>query len=370
VSNEELQPPRPHQTPDPLPAIRQATSARKPVPSKGDRGDRSSAGANRVAQKTKIALWGAPGSGKTTLLAALSIALSQDNDAAGKWVMYPQNFVSAEIISNHAHQLITEHRFPEATPIGSLQPVSVVLLGDLTGSKFAPSRRFWRRGPMTTNLELELVDISGEAYGHDPAGVSSDFVVETIHQMSHAQGLIYLFDPVAELHRRNQSEYVSRVLTNLAMDMKDRLSGPYLPQQLSVCITKFDHPDIFQQARRLGLVDENLRVPDNNAKRFFDLYCDGAFWADDERSFAGAQYIRNQLRTYFGADRIRYFVTSSIGLRRRRADPGDPYTPAKIDPDDFVNVRDQGGELMIRGSIEPINVLEPLISLYQRIAMG
>jgi len=76
------------------------------------------------------------------------------------------------------------------------------------------------------------------------------------------------------------------------------------------------------------------------------------------------------LQSYFAPDHIRYFVSSSIGLRRWSSENvGVSAGVAKVNPEDFANFReDRNGELVIRGPIDPINVLEPLISLQQRIA--
>ena len=299
------------------------------------------------------------------------LAVSTGSRAIGQWTMYPVNAASEEFLVRSVHQLVVEQRFPEATPLSVITPISVILKGDLTGSEFAPRRRFWKRGPVIDSFQLDLLDLAGEAFAYDPERqIPSDTADAAIDNIADAQGLVYFFDPVSEFDRRSSAEYMYSPLVRLLGRMKGQASDRFLPQQVSVCMTKFDHPRIFMQIKQLGLLDENFRVSDRNAKRIFDMYCEGRFSSDDERSYASAQFIRNQLQTYFAPDNVRYFVTSSVGLHRQSANFDDLAGFPRIDPDDFANVYSQHGGLMIRGPIEPINVLEPLISIQQRIRRG
>lgn len=324
-----------------------------------------------LAVPVRIAIWGAPGSGKTTFLAALGFAVGRDSRSAGKWAIYPNDQFSAEVLTRNMHHLLIERRFPLATPPGSIEPLSLTFRGDLGGTKFASRRRFWQRGPATTSFQLNLADVSGEAFGSDPDDLPIGVTDAVLDTLVNAQGLIYIFDPVGERYELNSAQYVNRTLTQLRTRMAGQVSGRFLPQQLSVCITKFDHPIIFIEARRLNLVQEDpdgtFRVPDSAAELFFDLYCDGRF-RNDERSFGSAKFVRDRLKAYFDPQHIRYFVTSSIGLRRRLDESTDDQRAvAKVNLDDFTNVAEDEDGPVIRGLIDPINVLEPLISLQQRI---
>jgi hypothetical protein len=146
---------------------------------------------------------------------------------------------------------------------------------------------------------------------------------------------------------------------------------PYLPHQVSVCITKFDDPRLFQQARTAGLVttgpDDIPRVRDVDAEQFFEELCTGTFWADEyAEARMSAISVRDELRTLFRPERIKYFVTSAIGFWL--TPPETARAIAKFDALDFANLREKDGDWSIRGPVRPINVLEPLISLQQRIA--
>ena len=100
---------------------------------------------------------------------------------------------------------------------------------------------------------------------------------------------------------------------------------------------------------------------------FFDLLCTGKFWGEKyERGDRSARFVRNELRNAFDPAKIEYFVTSSIGFW---IPPGWAGAGSDFDPGDFANYHKVGqNEASIRGAISPINVLEPLIRLRQRIS--
>jgi hypothetical protein len=322
----------------------------------------------------KVGLWGSPSSGKTTYLAALRHAIGTASRAnIGSWNIYPLSDPSAELLIRFTHELVSERKFPEATDVGAVVPLEWLFVGDLAGSRFGPRRSIFRRAAgHDSRFVLDLVDVSGEAFGEDTERVSREVATRAIDHLAAAQGLIYLFDPVTEKSEKNASTYVNRTITGLSQRLVDRgREERYLPHQVSICITKFDHPEVFQQARRAGLVNYGAdglpRVLDQHAEQFFDALCDGTFWGHrDERGEAGAQFIRNTLKNSFHPANIRYFVTSSIGFWHPPGWNGDTST---FDPEFFANFNEIGdGKKRIKGPIHPINVLEPLIFLHQRMA--
>lgn len=328
-------------------------------------------GANQV----KIGLWGSTASGKTTYLAALRHAIGGVDTSNGSWNIYPLNDNSAQLLIKFTHDLVHERKFPEGTPIGASIPLQWLFVGDLAGSRFAPRhRRFARRmAGLESRFVLDLIDVSGRAFAYQPEkeSVSPNVVSDAIDHLAEAQGLIYLFDPISEKSNRDSSTYVNRTITELSQRFVNTgRVGRYLPHYISVCVTKFDHPEVFQQARRRGWVnwgpDGMPRVSDEHAEKFFAALCAGQFWGQrDERGDGSAQFIREQLKTSFHPGRIRYFVTSSIGFWRP---PGWNAAASSFNPEDFANYHVKNGVASIKGPIQPINVLEPLISLQQQLA--
>jgi hypothetical protein len=326
-----------------------------------------------AAATVKIGLWGSPASGKTTYLAALRLATAAaQREESGTWGIFPSNKLSRDLLVDLTQEL-TQGRFPNTTIPGTRSTLRWLFVGDLAGSRFARrGHKFWRRDPDESRFELDLIDVSGKAFGYDPAqeGGTLDDQRVALDHLTAADGLIYLFDPLGEREYGNSTNYVNRTIGELRLRHRG-VGGPHLPQHVAVCVTKFDHPDVFKEARRLGLVqmgpDGMPRVPDESAEHFFDLLCTGKFWSEKrEQGDRSAWFVRKELANAFGADKIEYFVTSSIGFWRQ---PGWRGAVTDFDPEDFANFRRLDGDKpSIRGSISPINVLEPLIRLQQRIS--
>lgn len=330
----------------------------------------------------KIGLWGPPQSGKTTFLASLPIAVNERSARNGLWQVYPHDLRSWELLERFEKALVEDQRFPESTPVNARVPLEWLFVGDLTGSTFDKRKRRWRRWRrqrerLESRFVLDLIDVQGDAYRRDPGqGQLSETASNALDHLSEAQGIIYLFDPIGEKDNRNSAAYVRGSLNELLLRATQNGGRPglYLPHQLSVCITKFDHPEMFRQARRMHLVhydDDGMpRVRDEDAEQFFEELCTGRFWSehDYEAGQQSAAYVRDKIRRVFDPDRIRYFVTSSIGFWMEP--PGEGRERAWFNPDDPVNYHDKHGKPAIRGQVRPVNALEPLISLQQRIARG
>lgn len=331
------------------------------------------------ADEAKIGLWGSTGSGKTTFLAALRLAAGADR-ANGQWAIHPCNVPSAELLVRLTRELVSLRKFPQATAIGAYTDLAWLFMRAETEPPRSLARQLRRRRrPGGSSFTLNLVDVSGEAFGESPESVSMPLHIirKALDHLAEAQGLLYLFDPINERDNRDSADYFNRTIIELSRRMVEerRLIGQYLPHQVSVCITKFDHPEVFQHARKANLVnygpDGVPRVLEEDAEAFFEVLCDGSFWANrDEQTYASAQFVLNELRTRFHPDRIRYFVSSSIGFRRPpRWDPEAALRPdSRFDPENFANIVTNGEHARIQDAINPINVLEPLISLQQRIS--
>jgi hypothetical protein len=325
-----------------------------------------------TTETVRIALLGAPASGKTTYLAALPVATRTTGRTAGRWAIYPTNPASRDLLVDGFRQLEVEETFPEATVPDFSTPLEWLFVGHLTGSKFDRRPRWRRRKELVSRFMLDLIDVGGEVYRSDP---HQSVASAALDHLASADGIIYLFDPIGERYNRDSGTYLPQVVNELLL----RASGnsqrpaPYLPHQVSVCITKFDHPEVFQLARRMHLLttgpDGMPRVRDEDAEQFFDELCSDRFWNERyERGQHSALYVRDQLRRIFRPDRIRYFVTSSIGFWLAPLAPGE--SALRFDEGDFRNCHEVDGRLKIRGPVRPINVLEPLISVQQRIARG
>ena len=88
-------------------------------------------------------------------------------------------------------------------------------------------------------------------------------------------------------------------------------------------------------------------------------------WLCDVSQTDNAVMVFNTLEQYFRPDRIKYFVTSAIGFFV------DPRKGA-YDPDDIQNLlpgpENAPKRLRIRGTVHPINVMEPVLWLGRQLA--
>lgn len=331
-------------------------------------------GLTTAADEVRIGLWGSPSSGKTTFLGALQHAVD-DGRAIGRWNVHPVTDESRALMGQLTHHLVNERRFPPATPLGSETELRWQFIGDLAGSVF-DRRRIRRRTPLPSEFVLNLVDVSGEAFGPAPEtkNVARHVIDKAIDHLANAQGLIYLFDPIRDQELKDSAQYLNTTILFLSQRMlqERRLVDGFLPQHVSVCVTKFDHPKLFDKAREAMLVnagpDGVPRVLDKDARTLFNMICDGSLWKDQsEEAQTSAWYIRDQLTKRFHPNRIRYFVTSAVGFRRAPDRDGNRVPGFGIDPRNYANVYEAGGEPRIYGPITPINVLEPLVGLYQQL---
>jgi hypothetical protein len=305
-----------------------------------------------VTDTVSIALLGAPATGKSTFVAALRIALLRH--IREDWALSGADEASTRALIASMNELTSEHQFPHATVHEDVH--NLILRGS---SERTVRRGFFRRAEKTrqpVSIPLELTGLGGEYFTSDQVGdAARSRAIERVFQ---SQGILYMFDPTREATVGDAYETTYRLILQHA----DTGSGGRLPHYLAVCITKFDDPRVFGSALAADLLrvaDRDQRgfprVANVDAKQFFGLLCDSL-------SRTGtAQLLRNSFDRYFHQDRVRYFVTSSIGFY---VDPGT----GRFDIDDYQNTVQQGDHnWAIRGDIYPINVAEPVLWLADRI---
>jgi hypothetical protein len=301
----------------------------------------------------KIGVWGASGAGKTTFIGALPIAAMQHQRRGGaNWVISGMDPSSSEFLNDSVEQMVVHQRFPEATR------ARMDLRWSFFGEELA-ARRF--RAPQQTSFALEVLDLPGEAFNPKSGSVSAELHEQAVSHLSSCGGLLYLFDPLLDANKQTESiRYFFGTAQHIASRVRDegRMQQNRLPQRLAVCITKFDHPQVFEAAVRAGWVTQDGTgtipyVPDHQGQGFFNWICD---------TFRGssARLVRDGLTNFFHPDRLSFHVSSAIGFR---LNPNNQF-----DYRSYVNVEPDGAGERICGSPPmPINVIEPLMALEGRI---
>jgi hypothetical protein len=329
----------------------------------------------------RIGLWGPPGSGKTTYLAALNIAVLQARDRPLR--LYGADDESTAFLKEQTARLTADRVFPDATTAD--QQLSWVLSMDQ--EIMVPKKPFGRK-PVTVpvDINLDLLDAPGDRFSDRPKGASglgeesaalgfddeedadlpADTSEDMMDQLSGCNGLVLLFDPTREWDQGDMFNYFQGTLLEIAQRrMQGRTEGDgRLPHYVAVCVTKFDHPDVYRRAKRGGYrtfsaSDPHLfpRVPDEFGEEFFTNLV-------READRGNAELVPNALRSFFRPERVQFFVTSAIGFHLSKRS-------ARFQEGDFMNlVSKGGGDFHIRGPIHPINVVEPLLWLGQHISGG
>lgn len=304
-----------------------------------------------------IAMLGAPSSGKTTFLAALSIALARHER---DWKVIGADPASATKLIELTTQLTRNHSFPGATE--NIEAFQWLLVGNVTRRT---TRRFrTERHEETVRIGLDLVDASGEISG--PEQTSLGLRTDLIDNLERSRGIVFIFDPIREFKVGDTFDHTFGVLAQLAQRMVDspEFSKGRLPHYIAVCTTKFDEIPVFKTAERMNFLttdpDDPLglpRVADEDARELFAQLCNVS------RS-GNADLVLKTLEQLFHEDRIKYFVTSAIGFYVDRRNNG-------YDPDDIQNLlpdSDNSRKPRIRGTVHPINVMEPLLWLGRKLA--
>lgn len=314
-----------------------------------------------------IAMWGAPGSGKTTLLAALFIALTRSND---DWKIIGSDPASSDYLIEKTNALLRGKLFPEANM--ALERYNWTLIG--------PALRkpgFWGRkakpGP-PTRIGIGMIDAPGGWFGPGrhpasgpsaPGGSEDPRLQELLDNLERSRGIVFLYDPIREFTLGDAFDHMHAPLTRLAERMlaAGEFADGKLPHHIAVCVTKFDDPRVLETAekRRLLTVDVDdpyqlPRVTSEDARELFHELCQVS-------ASGNADMVLNALDQFFHPDRIRFFTTSSIGFYVDRR-------TKRFDWDDFQNMvpGEADEDSRIRGQLHPINVVEPMLWLGQRLA--
>jgi hypothetical protein len=321
----------------------------------------------------RLGIWGPPASGKTTYLAALNIAALRSR-LPGNWIMNGIDPASSRFLRESTELLTGRRTFPVATDspqnmmfrfTGERRiekknwrgQVSVTVereafeldVLDVPGGDYRVAMQSDPDREVYAESELDLPDFRPELSGEPPENT------DLLDHLQWCKGIVYLFDPERDNRQGDAFNFFHGMLEQLAgRILQGDYAGARLPHRVAVCITKFDQPSVYRSAFKRGYAVQDAHSPnfpkveDHRAHGFFQELC-----RDDNTN---ADLVASALRKYFDEDRVRYFVTSSIGFHTING---------RFQMQDYNNVERIGnGDFRIRGKVRPINVLEPLIWLY------
>jgi hypothetical protein len=295
-----------------------------------------------------IVIWGTPGAGKTTFLGVLDIALNRRDYGL---TMTGANDASVNVLIEMTETINDNREFPPATDS----------VDTFRWDLFAGLSQPW--GP--AKVTLKLADPSGELMKNTRR--SDPNRKKLIDDIVDSAGILFMFDPIREFERGDAFRAANGLLKQLMWAYSNNGQTTFtgrLPHYVAVCITKFDEPQILETARALNILRRDPKDPyglpwvhNNDARWLLDSLAQVSDSGDGEMTV-------NTLTTHFYPERVQYFVTSAVGFYV------DPRTK-KFDVDDPQNlVKDKAGLAAaprIRGPVRPINIVEPVMWLSERI---
>lgn len=298
-------------------------------------------------------MWGAPGTGKTTFLGVLDIALHRGNYGL---TMTGANEASVDLLIEMTDTINGDREFPAATE--SIDTFKWDLFTVQSPQSSAESSK----------ITLKMTDPSGELMKSTER--LNPNRKKLIDEIVHSAGILFMFDPIREFERGDAFSTTNGLLKQLmgAYASNDKLTfRGRLPHHVAVCITKFDEPRILETARALDILRRDPRDPyglpfvqNSDARKLLDSLAHVSSSGDGEMTV-------NALNTHFYPERVQYFVTSAVGFyvdpKTKKFDIDDPQNLVKDKPGSTTKAR-------IRGPVRPINIVEPIMWLSERIAQS
>ena len=312
----------------------------------------------------QIGIWGATASGKSTFLSSLFFATARANDHI---MVRGNNDASTDFLVTNIDTM-QNRRFPP--PTVNRAQLNWTLQMWVPNPERRILRRLLGRGPerVPFDFDINMQDAGGLDFLSVPRGSRIDFggdggAGENIAAyLGRCDGLLMLIDPIRERDEGDAYNFFFGPLLRMAQ-VRQVTAGQRLPHYVAVCVTKFDHPTIFEFGRDNGYLSYREddpaflpRVHPDEAKRFMCHLFQGLHASDIDLVLGG-------LRQYFYEDRVKFFISSAVGFY---VDPSGQFRE-----DEYKNVTEtDAGETLIVGAIRPINVAEPLIWLGEQLAAG
>jgi hypothetical protein len=316
-----------------------------------------------TAERRQIGIWGAPASGKSTFLSSLFIATSLATDHI---TIRGNDDKSTDFLVTNT-SLMQKHEFPPPTVDRA------TLNWTLQMWVPNPNRRLLRPGPprIPFDFNIRIQDAGGLEFGAVPEGSSRLDIpggsTESIAAyLGKCRGLLMIIDPLRERTTGDAYSFFFGPLLRMAQ-AQPVPAGERLQHYVAVCVTKFDHPRVFGFARDNGYLsyrDDDPaflpRVHPNEAERFMRHLFQDPHFQDPPTS--DIELVIGGMRQYFYPDRVKYFISSAVGFN---VDPAKPF-----DEDSYMNVSETAAGSRIVGAVRPVNVVEPLVWLGERMAAG
>jgi hypothetical protein len=300
-----------------------------------------------------IAMLGSTGSGKSTFLCALEMALLQKDS---NWLLYARDDASKMQLDEMSSALTSEGRFP--LPTFGIDTFDWILGGKVERTE--RTRFSTRTVPQSVEITMKLTDSTGELGRSDQIGLQPR--QQLMANLARSAGILYMFDPIREFNEGDAYARTSSLLRELiGVLSSDKGFDGRLPHHVAVCVTKLDDPRVYRTAESLKMLEWDQDHPqgfpmvhDSDARDLLHTLCKVG------RNGTG-EVVPRLLEKFFYPQRVRYFATSAVGFmvdkRTRRFDPQDTENVYRI----------ASGKSLVRGPVNPVNVVEPVLWLIRQM---
>jgi hypothetical protein len=315
----------------------------------------------------RVGLFGSTQSGRTTFLTILAMAFSDWADVRPdeQWKFVAASPSAEFFVKKHESLLRATGQFPPSdTPTASVEQMLFKL--ERRTRRRGRGLFGWQRPVPVANITVSLQDWAGAQF------VGTERSPDAARYLAASDALVYFFDPTYDdgPRKEHSADFFNAVETDLALNaaIEERVYEGRLPQHIAVCVPKLDQQWVFDVARGCGLLENDPInglpwVPPRNAKRLFERI------VAEQRSIEG-DYLVKRLNRGFHPRRTSYHALSSVGFWVPEGGAFDPTNVCNVIK--VPSADSSAGELegRVRGTIRPVHIFDPFISVIERAAKG
>lgn len=208
------------------------------------------------AQKIRLGIWGPPNSGKTVYMTMLCHYLRVAESSP--WKVEVTDKRTIEYVTQNLSLIRTKGEFMCGTEIRRDESPKVY------------SYKLKHKKGITRDVELNFFDLPGEFYlGGDQREIvdESDRRLSIAQYLNKCHGILFLLSPLDEDRSSLEGTSYYDLLEKLLMNMQSarQSKSPELEQYVAFCITKVDHPEVYDGFCKSTATKSLLNLLGNNA---------------------------------------------------------------------------------------------------------
>jgi GTPase SAR1 family protein len=207
------------------------------------------------SQKIRLGIWGPPSSGKTVYMTMLSHYLRVAESSPWKVEITDESTI--EFVTQNLSLIRTKGEFMGGTEIRRDESPKVY------------SYKLKHKNKMAKDVELNFFDLPGRFYlGGDQYGIADESgrTLSVAQYLNQCHGILFLLSPLDEDRSSLEGASYYDLLEKLFMNMQStrQSMSPELEQYVAFCITKVDHPEVYDRFCRSTATKSLLKLLGDN----------------------------------------------------------------------------------------------------------